>query len=208
MTARLVHFPNTRSLRPLWLIEEQSLDVVVETRPFDRVALKTEAYLKLNPLGKAPVFFDGEKRIVESTAILQYLADVQGGGALSRRPSDADYAEFLQWLHLGEAGMGPYVNMLIAHSALLPPEQRDPRMKAWAEGEMRTYLAFLETSLDGRDYLLGEFSIVDISVGYVLFLLKITRNGAIMPPQTAAYFERLRTREAWLRASARKPDEA
>ena len=66
--------------------------------------LKEPDYLKLNPLGKTPVFFDGEKRMIESTAIIEYIANVHGNGALTRKPVDDDYADYLQWLHFGEAG--------------------------------------------------------------------------------------------------------
>lgn len=206
MTLRLIHFPMTRSLRVLWALEELGVPAEVETRPFDREKLKEPEYRKLNPLGKTPVFFDGPDRMIESTAIIQYIADRYADSRLSRRPSDADYGQFLQWLHFGEAGMGGYVGALIGHTALLPPEQRIPAMEIWARGEVENCLAFIEESLDGRDYLLGEFSLADISVGYLLFLLKVTRNGKLMGPRTAAWYDRLTARDAWKRASAVKPE--
>ena len=205
MALRLIHFPNTRSLRVLWAIEELGLEADVETRVFDRPSLKEPEYLALNPLGKTPVFFDGDQRLIESTAIIQYIADVHGGGRLSRNPADPDYGAFLQWFHFGEAGMGGYVNMLIAHTALLPEADRDPNMKAWAVAETQNCLNFIEASLEDDGYLLGEFSLADIAVGYLLFLIKITRNGKLMGEKTASYFKRLTARDAWKKASAAAP---
>ena len=202
MTLKLIHFPQTRSIRVYWVIEELGLDAEIETRPFDRASLKEPEYLKLNPLGKTPVFWDGDKRMVESTAIIQYLAEKHGNGKLARKPSDTDYSDYLQWLHFGEAGMGGYVNMLIAQTALLPEDQRIPAMKIWAEKETRNCLAFLEDGLAGKDYLLGDFSIADISVGYLLYLLKITGNGGFFGENTKAYFKRLASREAWAKVTA------
>ncbi len=203
---KLIHFPQTRSLRVLWAILELGLEVEVDTRPFDRASLRSPEYLALNPLGKAPVFFDGERRLIESCAIIQYLADVHGGGRLSRRPGDEDYGLFLQWLHFGEGGMGGYVNVLLAHSALLPEAERIPAMREWAAVETNKALNFIEQALGDDGYLLGDFSLADISVGYLLYLLKITRNAAGFGERTGGYFQRLRNRDAWVKATAAAPE--
>ncbi|WP_165793581.1 glutathione S-transferase family protein [Hyphococcus luteus] len=205
MALKLIHFPMTRSLRVAWAIFELDLDAEIETRPFDRAKLKEPDYLALNPLGKTPVFFDYGKRMIESVAIIEYLANKYAGGALSRNASQEEYGDYLQWMQFGEAGMGGYVNQLLGHSFLLPEEHRITSMLQWATGEMQNCLAFLENSLDDRDYLLEDFSLADISVGYVLFLLKVSRNGKFMGERVSAYFDRLRAREAWTRASALQP---
>jgi len=180
MSLKLIHFPKSRSLRILWALEELGVKADVETREFDRPSLKSTEYLALNPLGKTPVFFDGDQRMVESTAIMQYISDKYADGRLSRTSSDPDYSDYLQWLHFGEGGMGGYVNMLIGQTVLLPEERRIPAMKVWSEGETKNCLNFIEQSLDQDGYLLGEFSLADISVGYSLFLLKVTRNAAML----------------------------
>lgn len=84
MTLKLIHFPMTRSLRVAWAICELGIDAEIETRPFDRARLKEPEYLALNPLGKTPVFFDGDRRMIESVAIIEYLAQTYAKGALSR----------------------------------------------------------------------------------------------------------------------------
>ncbi len=205
MSLKLIHFPMTRSLRVAWAGYELGLDLEIETRVFDRAILKEPEYLKLNPLGKTPVFFDGDKRMVESVAIIEYLSNKYANGALSRNASHADYGDYLQWMEFGEAGMGGYVGQLLGHSMLLPEEFRIESMRLWAEGEMKTCLNFLESNLDADGYLLDEFSLADISVGYILFLVKVSRNGKLMGEKTAAYFARLCERDGWKRASALKP---
>ncbi len=205
MSLKLIHFPMTRSLRVAWALYELGVDAEIETRPFDRASLKEPEYRALNPLGKTPVFFDGGKRMVESVAIIEYLSNKYADGRLSRNAQDADYGEYLQWKEFGEAGMGGYVGQLLGHSMLLPPEHRIEAMRLWAVNEVSNCLAFIETRLDGRDWLLDEFSLADISVGYMLFLVRVSRNGKLMGPRTAAYFERLTAREAWVRANALKP---
>ncbi|MHA7871401.1 MAG: glutathione S-transferase family protein [Hyphococcus sp.] len=205
MAFKLIHFPQARSLRVVWALKELGLEADIETRPFERATLKEPEYLALNPLGKTPVFLDGDTRIVESIAIIEYLANKYADGRLSRKPSDNDYAAYLQWLHFGEAGMGGYVSMLIAQTALLPEDQRIPVMKIWAEHETKNCLNFIEQSLRDDGYLLEDFSLCDIAVGYLLFLIKITRNGKLLGERTRAYFDRLRARPAWIEASALEP---
>lgn len=205
MTLKLIHFPNTRSLRVVWTLFELGVEADIETRIFDRGALKKPDYLALNPLGKTPVFFDGETRLIESTAIIEYIANKFAPGKLTRGPETRDYGDYLQWLHFGEAGMGGYVNMLIANTALLPEDQRDPRMTQWAKGETANCLKFISESLGDKDYLLGDFSLADISVAYPLYLIKITGNGDLLDERVDAYFKRATSREAWRRATALKP---
>lgn len=205
MTLKLIHYPLTRSFRVAWLLHELGIDAEIETRKFVRSSLKEEAYRKENPLGKTPVFFEDGERIVESVAIVQYVAEKYGKGALTRKLGDDDYAAYLQWLQFSEGGMGSYVNMLAAQSVLLPEDQRVESMKIWAQIETKNCMAFLEDELDGKDFLLGEFSICDIGLGYLLMLLNLTGNGDLMTPNVAAYYDRLKSRDAWGTASALQP---
>ena len=205
MSLKLIHFPMTRSLRVVWALYELGVEAEIETRTFDRAKLKEPEYRALNPLGKTPVFFDNGERMIESVAIIEYLADKYAGGKLTRNVQDTDYGAYLQWMQFGEAGMGGYVNMLIAQTALLPEDQRIPAMKVWATQEASNCLDFLEQNLKEDGYLLGDFSLADIAVGYLLFLVKVTRNGKLMGERTAAYFDRLTAREAWKRATALQP---
>jgi len=196
----------TRSLRVLWGAKELGVDIEVDARTFDRAKLKEPDYLALNPMGKTPVFFDGDKRMIESVAIIEYLSNKYAGGALSRNASHTDYGDYLQWMEFGEAGMGGYVGQLLGHTILLPEPMRIEAMRLWATNEVQNCCKFIESEIGDRDYLLGEFSLADVSVGYMLFLVKLTRNAKLMGPKTAAYFERLTARDAWKEASAVKPE--
>ncbi len=206
MSLKLIHFPVTRSLRVVWALYELGLEAEIDTRVFDRPSLKKPDYLALNPTGKTPVFFDGDKRIVESVAIIEYLANKYAKGALTRTAKDDDYAEYLQWMQFGEAGMGGYVGMLVGQTALLPEEQRIEAMKIWSINETTNCLNFIEENLGDDGYILGDFSLADISLGYILFLIKVTRNGNLLGEKTRAYFDRLAARDAWKRATALKPE--
>ncbi|WP_425410486.1 glutathione S-transferase family protein [Hyphococcus sp.] len=205
MSLKLIHFPMTRSLRVVWALYELGIEAEIETRPFVRASIKHPDYVALNPLGKSPFLRDGDINIVESVAIIEYLANTYGEGKLTRSPKDKDYADYLQWREFGEAGMGGYISMLLGHTVLLPEEQRIVAMKDWATQELQNCLNYLEAHLSDDGYLLGEFSIADISVGYVLYLVKLARHGKLFGDKTNAYFKRLTAREAWIAASGLQP---
>ncbi|MEE2690239.1 MAG: glutathione S-transferase family protein [Pseudomonadota bacterium] len=204
MALKLYHTPLTRSIRVLWTLEELGLPYELVVQPMDRSYFRTPEWRAINPVGKLPVFFDGDERIIESTAIIHYLSEKYGEGRLARRPTDSDYGQFLQWLHFGEGGMGGYAGMLIGQTRILPPEHRIEAMKQWAIGECRNCCNFIETSLEGKSFLLGEdFSLADISVGYILHLIRLSGEGkAIIGERTRAYYDRLADRPAWKKATA------
>ena len=202
MTLTLHHIKHTRSLRPLWLLEEMGLDYELVIEGANIGEIDKTRYRAKNPLAKMPVLFDGKTRVMESVATLQYLADVHGGDQFIRKPGDADYGDFLQLLHFGEGGMGGYTSMLLGHTLLLPEKLRSAKMAAWARGELANCMEYLEGEIRG-DYLLGDFTIADISVAYILYLLKISRNADSFGNQTAEYFRRVTARDAWVRASSK-----
>lgn len=200
MSLILHHIKNTRSLRPLWLLEEMGLEYTLVNEGANIGELDKTAFRSLNPMGKMPVFFDGDKRVAESVAICHYIADSYGGDAFTRKPGDADFHRYLQLLHFGEGGMGGYTNMLIGHTALLPEAHRNEAIASWARAEIKNCLAYLEGELGDRDYFLGTFSLCDIAISYCLFLLKITRNAEDFGPGLKAYFDRIKARDAWQKA--------
>lgn len=204
MALKVYHAAPTRSVRVIWALEELGLPYELVPVKFDFAYLKSPEWRAVSPTGKVPAVEEDGKRLIESVAITHYLAEKYGEGKLARRPVDPDYGEFLQWLHYGEAGMGGYAGMLVAQTRLLPKEQRIEAMKQWAIGECRNACDFIETSLEGKDYILGEdFSLADISLGYILYLISLSGEADnIFSARTKLYLQRLMAREAWRKAAA------
>lgn len=204
MTLTLFHAPRTRSVRVRWLLEEMGLDHELHRLEFTRGDVGGEDYRKVTPLQKVPAIKDGDVVMIESIAIMQYITRRYGPTPLAPEAMDAAYPDYLQYLHFGEAGLNIYVSMLLGHVALLPEEQRVPGIARWAEDETRKALGVIDHGLNGNDYLAaGRFTAADISVAYMLYLLKLigklesTANDRILE-----YWERVTAREAWKAASA------
>ncbi len=205
MTLTVYHSPKMRSLRIVWQLEEMGItDYELKLIPRADVYTyaKTPEYLAINPLAKFPSITDGDLTMVESTAIQEYLLDKYGPKDLAPERGTAAYGTFLQWLHFGEAGMNIYVIMLMAHTVLLPEEQRSKGMAIWAKGETQKCLNFLSDHLEGSEWICGEqFTAADISIGYMIYLLKIINQLDDAPEAVQAYWDRLKERPAFAKTS-------
>jgi glutathione S-transferase len=210
MTIKLYHAPRTRSIRVRWLLEEMGLDYTLERVAFDKRPAGDEAYAKINPLRKVPALDDDGMVMIESIAIMEYLMGRYGPTPLALSPDEADYGRYLQWLQFGEAGMLMPVNMLMAHTVLLPEKARDPKLAAWARSETDKLLEYISAhGVGSRQFLAGDrFTAADISVCYMLYLLKISRQFSGAPENVNAYFKAQTQRESWKVASEVEPASA
>ena len=200
----LFHAPMTRSIRARWAMEEMGLDYRLERVAFDRGNVGGDAYRKIHPLQKIPALKDGETVVLESVAIVEYLINRYGPTPLRVDPSEPDYPRYLEWLHYAEGSMGMPVSLLLAHTTLLPEAQRNAGIAKWAKMEVDKHLQLIATrGLEGREFLASDrFTAADISVGYLLYLLKIIRQLKDAPEPVLAYWERLTAMESWQKASA------
>ena len=77
------HLNNSRSQRILWALEE--LELPYEIKRYQRDAqtnLAPPELKQVHPLGKSPVITDGNRTIIESGAIIDYLIRRYGNGRL------------------------------------------------------------------------------------------------------------------------------
>lgn len=201
---RLYHAPRTRSVRVRWLLEEMGLPYSLETVAFSKRPAGDERYAEIHPLRKVPALEDKGRVLFESVAILQYIMGRYGPTELDVRPEETDYDLFLQWLHFGESGMIMPVTLLLAHTALLPEKVRNPAIAASARADTTKALTMLaEHGLKDREYLAAaRFTAADISVGYMLYLLKVIRQFDDAPDAVKEYFGRITSRPSWAAASA------
>ena len=201
----LYHAPRSRSVRVRWCLEEMGLVYRLERPAFNHGDVGGEAFRAVNPLQKVPAMSVDGAVMLESLAMIDYLTSVYGRTELRAAPDEADYARYLEWFHYGEASMAMSINLLLGHTALLPEKHRNPAMAAWARKEVDKHLNHIaERGLaDGRDWLAcGRFTAADMSVGYMLYLLKLIRVMGDAPEPVQAYWARIAERPAWRAASA------
>ena len=108
-------------------------------------------------MGRIPVLEDGETRIYESGAIVQYLLARHGNGKFVPDVNDPSFPEYLQWLHYAEGSIMGQVNILVVETILLPPEKRNDVNVNRALKLLRVALGNVNNRLQDREYLTGTF---------------------------------------------------
>ena len=166
---KLYFAPNSRAVRIAWLLEELGLEYDVEKYKVGDRALRTPEYYKIHPMGRIPVLEDGETRIYESGAIVQYLLARHGNGKFVPDVNDPSFPEYLQWLHYAEGSIMGQVNILVVETILLPPEKRNDVNVNRALKLLRVALGNVDNRLQDREYLTGTFTGADIMTGHACF---------------------------------------
>ena len=197
---KLYFAPNSRAVRIAWLLEELELEYELEKYTVGDRALRTPEYYKIHPMGRIPVLEDGETRIYESGAIVQYLLARHGNGKFVPEADDPSFAEYLQWLHYAEGSIMGQVNILVVETILLPPEKRNDVNVNRALKLLRVALGNVDKRLQDREYLTGSFSGADIMTGHACF--GAMKAGAEIDDygQLKAYIDRLLARPALKKA--------
>ncbi|WP_242124115.1 glutathione S-transferase family protein [Sphingobium sp. Sx8-8] len=195
MTIVVHHLQYSRSTRLLWLLEEleQPYELVLYER--DPSFRAPEALKQVHPLGRSPIIeIDGEV-IAESGAIMEVLAERLGGGRLGRRSTDADWAEYCEWLHFAEGTAMTGLTMMMLTTA-----SPNPMVSGYGQELATTAMALIDARITGRDYLLASgFGAADIHMSFVA--LWANEFGLLSGhPQVAAWLDRITARPAYLAA--------
>jgi len=93
-----------------------------------------------------------------------------GEGRLKPAVETPQFPEYLQWFHYCEGMVMPPVNTIVVQTVLLPPERRDATVLAQAQKLLGRAVAPVDEALEGREYLVGDFSGADIMLGHSLFM--------------------------------------
>ena len=163
----------------------------------------TPEYLSLNPNGKIPAIIDpagpGGKPLglFESGAILIYLAE-KSGRFLSADP--AKRYRTIQWLMWQMGAVGPMFGQLGFFHKFAGRDYEDKRPRDRYAAEAKRLLGVLEQRLEGRDWIMDEYSIADIAtLGWVRNLLGFYEAREIVD------YDSLRHVPAWLDRGLARP---
>ncbi len=104
----LHHLEYSQSFRILWLLEEMGLAYELKRYNRDTKTLLAPAdYKAISPLGTAPVITHGDLVLAESSAIMDYLADLAPDCGLRPEAGHADRSRYLFWFHAAQGSLMP-----------------------------------------------------------------------------------------------------
>lgn len=190
----LHHAPNSRAGRIVWLLEELGLEYELNRMDFHPKDLKSDEHRARHPLGRVPVLDDGDVSLFESGAIVEYLVARHSDGRLKPEVDSPLFPEYLQWFNYVEGMIMPPINTIVVHTILLPPDRRDEVVLGQAKRLLAKALEPVNQALEGREYMIGDFSAVDIMMGHCCFM---SRRVGCVPEELKnvhAYIERIEKR--------------
>ncbi|RYY45049.1 MAG: glutathione S-transferase family protein [Sphingomonadales bacterium] len=185
--------PQSRGRIARWMLEETGAPY--ETVVLDYAsAMKAEAYLAVNPMGKVPAIAHGGKVVTEGAAICAYLADALPESGLAPTPDER--ADYYRWLFFAA---GPVEQAVTNNYAKFHPSSEQSRMFGY--GSFDQTVDVLEYAVKAHDYIAGDrFTAADVYVGSAIGW---GIQFGTLPKRDAfqAYWDRLTGREAFKRAA-------
>ena len=195
------HLNDSRSQRILWLCEELGTGYDIKFYQRDATTSLAPPDLKaIHPLSKSPVIEDGEIKVAESGAIVDYLIRAHGNGALAPAPGTTLHEAYLEWLHFAEgSAMLPFMLKLYTGRLGNAAAPLAPRI----DEQVASHLAYFDAELGDSDWLVGNsLSGADIMMSFIAELAAM-RGPIADYPRLLAYARRIQARPAWRAALAR-----
>ncbi len=164
---QLYSLPTPNGIKVGIALEEMGLPYEGHRLSFADNDQLTPEFLALNPNNKIPAILDpngpgGQPlALFESGAILIYLEE-KSGQFLSSDPVTRLHT--LQWLMWQMGGVGPMFGQLGYFHKFAGREIEDKRPHERYRAESERLLNVLEGQLEGRDYVVGDYSIADMAI--------------------------------------------
>ena len=209
----LHHLENSRSQRVLWLLEELGLPYEVKRYARDpKTMLAPPELLRVHPLGKSPVITDGDITVAESGAIMEYLLDAHGNGALRPAADTAQRRQFTYWLHFAEGSAMPILLLMLVFNKVrtapmpffLKPVVKgiaDQVTKAFIAPNLQRQLAYMEAELKQRPWFAGDdFTAADVQMSFPLEAAAAGGGLDARYPAMTAWLTKVHARPAYQRA--------
>lgn len=209
------HLNDSRSQRVLWLLEE--LGLPYEVKRYERNAktrLAPPELKAIHPLGKSPVLDDGDVRVAETGAIIEYLLEIHPEARLRPAPGTEAARRFTYWLHYAEgSAMTPLLLKLIF---CVLPDRVPFLVRGVAKGiaramnanmidpQIAAHTALWEAELTKSAWFAGDaFSAADIMMSFPIEAGGSRVAYGADKPRLKAFLKTIHARPAYQRALER-----
>lgn len=153
-------------------------------------------YLALTPKAAVPALALSDGTLLtESTAVLQYVADLAPESGLAPRAGTRGRYQLMEWLNFITTELHK------KHVWMIFSTKTTPEMKDWARESIPLALSIVARHLDTHEFVLGDqFTVADAYLYWVLF---VAPHGGVPLdawPSLVAYSARIRERPSVARA--------
>jgi glutathione S-transferase len=198
--------PNSWKVRAV--AEHLGLPLECEFVDLTKGGSHTLDYLALNPTGRTPTLVDGDFKLWESTAIMQYLASRAPN---SLWPDDArTRADIMRWqswqlAHWSKEGCEPLLFERLVKQ-ILQLGAPDPAVVAKGLDAFNKEAKVLDAHLAKQPYLCGgEITLADFSVAAPLFYTERADLPVAPYANLRAWFERVSALPCWRKTAPQAP---
>jgi len=148
--------PNGRKVSIL--LEELGLEYNTHAVDITAGDQNDPAFREVSPNGKIPAIRDDGLTLMESGAIMLYLAEKHGRFL----PEGEGRWRAIEWLMWQMGGVGPMLGQV--HHFVKYNPGKAPYAEERFGAEARRLYGVLDARLTGRDYVAGEYSIADMAI--------------------------------------------
>jgi glutathione S-transferase len=180
-------------MRTRMVLHEKGIDFEVNEVDLGN---KSEEFLKVSPYGKVPVLRVNETSLYESNIVNEYLDEVYDSPKLM--PDDpVERASVRSWMAFAD----DYFFPSIFRVRMGPQWGYSEEEIQEAKEKLYDALSRLEHQLEGREYLVGEYTLADIAhAGNFHPLRELAESGEIplhKYPNVLGWMERVEGRESY-----------
>lgn len=188
---KLYYATGTCALSPHIVLLEAGMQF--DTEKVDLRDKKTAAgtdYLTINPKGYVPTLqLDSGEMLTEGPAIVQYVADQVPERRLAPAAGTLERYRLIEWLNF----ISTEVHKSFA--GFFTPGMPEA-VKPMLHEQLGKRLDYAERALQGRDYLMGEFTVADAYLFTVVSWTKPLKIDMSGRPNLQAYLQRMAARPA------------
>jgi GSH-dependent disulfide-bond oxidoreductase len=183
--------PNGRKVAIM--LEELGVDYTVHSINIGEGDQKTPEFLRISPNNKIPAIVDNDNglSLMESGAIMIYLAE-KYEKFLPRNGTDR--YRTIEWLMWQMSGPGPMLGQ-VHHYVHFNPGKA-PYAEERLNAEARRLYGVLEKRLEGRDYLVDEYTIADMALWPWVSRYEWQKIDLTDYPNIRAWYQRIAARPA------------
>jgi GSH-dependent disulfide-bond oxidoreductase len=183
--------PNGRKVSIL--LEELGVDYTAHPINIGQGDQKTPEFLDISPNNKIPAIVDQDTglKLMESGAIMIYLADKYG--KFLAKDGD-ERTRTIEWLMWQMGGLGPMLGQ-VHHFVHFNPGKTDYAEERFSTEAKRLY-SVLDKRLEGRDYIVDEYSIADMACWPWISRYEWQKIDLNDYPNVRAWYQRLAARPA------------
>ncbi len=193
---KLYGSPRSSAGRCVWVLEEAGIVYSLQEVDMKNKEHKSEAYLKINPMGKVPAMVDGDVILFESMAINYYIAEKYKNELLGK--SDREKGLTMQWSFWSTSELQPPIIEIFIQKVFMPDHKRDHSIIENNLIKIPLLLKVLNDSLHEKKYLSGEnFTIGDINTASVVSICPMIGIDLAEYPNVNNWLNLLQARPAF-----------